>query len=203
MFIAFEGIDGSGKTTLSKELYKFLTRRGIKAVWTREPYDKRIRELILSEELSPWVETLLFLSDRGIHVRNFVKPHLQKGYTVITDRFYLSTLAYQGFGRGLELKLLEELNNKVTEGLKPDITFLIDLPIEVALERLEKRGDSKSKFEKEEFLKRVREGFLKLAEENKNIVILQGTENIYSLLGQILKYIDDFLHKQFHGHSKI
>ncbi|HID79220.1 MAG TPA: dTMP kinase [Aquifex aeolicus] len=196
MLIAFEGIDGSGKTTLSKELYKFLIRRGIKAVWTCEPYEKKIRELILSEDQSPWVETLLFLSDRGIHVRKFVKPHLQRGYTVITDRFYLSTLAYQGFGRGLELKILEELNNKVTEGLKPDITFLIDLPIEVALERLEKRGNSKSKFEKEEFLKRVRKGFLKLAEENKNIVILQGNGNIYSLMGQILKHLYLFLQKK-------
>jgi dTMP kinase len=195
MLIAFEGIDGSGKTTLSRELYRFLTRKGIKAVWTREPHDAKIREIILSRELSPWEETFLFLTDRGIHVRNFVKPHLRDGYTVIADRFYLSTLAYQGFGRGLDIALLKRLNAEITGGLKPDITFLIDIPVELALKRLQKRGNHRDRFEKKEFLQKVREGFLKLAEEEPNVVLLKGSENLYSLLGELLKHLNRFMEK--------
>jgi dTMP kinase len=195
MFIVFEGIDGAGKTTLSRELYKFLIRKGIKAVWTREPYDGGIRNLLLSRELSPWEETFLFLTDRGLHVRNFIMPHLQEGYTVIADRFYLSTLAYQGFGRGLDLELLKRLNGEVTRGIKPDITFLIDLPVELALKRLQNRGGNRDRFEREDFLRKVREGFLKLAEEEPNAVILRGSDNFYSLLGEVLKHLNRFMEK--------
>jgi len=190
MFIAFEGIDGSGKTTLSKALANFLISRGIKTIWTKEPYSSQLKEFVLTKSLSPWEETLLFITDRSLHVREVIKPYLEKGFTVIGDRFYLSTLAYQGFGKGLPVEEIRKLHSTVVGNIKPDITFLLDLEPEVALERVRKRNEELSKFEKLEFLKKVREGFLKLAEEEPNIYILKGDKPFYELFGEILKFLD-------------
>ena len=196
MFIVFEGIDGSGKTTLSKELYKFFVRKGIKAVWTKEPYSEEIRNLILKGNLNPWAETFLFLGDRNLHVRELVKPSLKEGFTVISDRYYLSTLAYQGYGRGLDVEKLKKLNDKSVEGLKPDLVFLLDLEVEKALERLKKSRKNLDSFEDFEFLNRVRRGFLELSELESNIFVLDANKNIYTLLGEILKILDGFMEKR-------
>jgi len=191
MLISFEGIDGAGKTTLSKLFFQFLNSRGVKSIWTREPFREEIRNLLLGDNnLSPWGETFLFLSDRNYHVRNLIKPKLEEGFTVITDRFFLSTLAYQGYGRGLDINLLKELNEKILEGVYPDLTFLVDIPVEVALERLERGRKDLNRFEKKDFLQRVREGFLKLAEEYKNVHILDGRKSVYELLGEVIKIFD-------------
>ena len=123
-------------------------------------------------------------------MRNLIKPKLEEGFTVITDRFFLSTLAYQGYGRGLDIDLLKELNEKVLEGVYPDLTFLVDIPVEIALERLERSRKDLSRFEKKEFLQRVREGFLKLAGEYKNVHILDGRKSVYELLGEVIKAFD-------------
>lgn len=195
MFIVFEGIDGSGKTTLSKLLFETFQRKGIKSLLTREPYDNNLRKVVLDRNLDPWGETFIFLGDRNLHVRELIKPKLEEGFTVISDRFYLSTLAYQGFGRGLNLELLKELNTKATEGLKPDITFLLDIDIDTALERISKSRGSLERFEKKDFLHKVREGFLKLAEEENNVVILDGKKHIYQLLGEVLTRIDNYFRK--------
>jgi len=189
MFIAFEGIDGSGKTTLSKELYRFLLSRGIKTAWTKEPFKTEIRNFVLKNDLFPWEEVLLFTTDRSIHVREFVKPKLEEGFTVITDRFYLSTLAYQGFGKGLSLEELRKLHLNAVGNLKPHITFLLDIEPKKALERVKNRGNL-SRFEKIEFLQKIREGFLKLAKEEPNVYILKGEKSIYELLGDILKVLN-------------
>jgi dTMP kinase len=191
MLIAFEGIDGAGKTTLSKLFFQFLNSRGVKSVWTREPFKEEIRNLLLEENsLSPWGETFLFLSDRNYHVRNLIKPNLEEGFTVITDRYFLSTLAYQGYGRGLDINLLKELNEKALEGFYPDITFLVDIPVEVAVERLKRSGKTPDRFENKEFLQKVREGFLKLKGEFPNIYTLDGTKSVYELLGEVVKVFD-------------
>ncbi|NPB05751.1 MAG: dTMP kinase [Aquificae bacterium] len=195
MFVVFEGIDGTGKTTLSKMLAHFLAKRGIKTLWTREPYSPELREFLLKTELSPWEETFLFLADRGRHVRELIKPKLEEGFTVVSDRFYLSTLAYQGFGRGLPLEELKNLNRKVTENLKPDLVFVLDLPPEEALKRSGKTGQSADRFEKLDFLKKVREGFLKLAEEEENTFLINAGENLHSVFGKVLKILDDRLSK--------
>ena len=196
MFIVFEGIDGTGKTTLSKKLVEFLLSKGIKAVWTREPYSKPILEVLKGKELSPWAETHLFLADRDIHIGEFIKPYLEKGYTVVSDRYYLSTLAYQGFGRGLDLELLKRLNEQIVGDLKPNLTILLDINVDKAVERIEKNRKNRDRFEKVEFLKRVREGFLKLAKEEKNVVVLNGDKNVYELLGEILKQISRLIDKR-------
>ena len=195
MFIVFEGIDGSGKTTLAKLLFETFQKRGIKVFLTREPYDKNLRKTVLDRDLNPWGETFIFLGDRNLHVRELIKPKLEEGFTVISDRFYLSTLAYQGFGRGLDLELLKELNIKATEGLKPDITFLLDIDTDTALERISKSRNTLERFEKKDFLNKVREGFLKLAKEENNVVILDAKKHIYQLLGEVLSHIDNYFRK--------
>ncbi len=177
-------------------LFTALGKRGIKAFLTREPFDPDIRKKVIENELSPWGEVFLFLGDRNLHVENLIKPRLGEGFTVITDRFHLSTLAYQGFGRGLELNLLRELNEKATGGLKPHITFLVDVPVEVALERLKKERGNPDRFEDREFLEKVREGYLTLAGEEKNVVILDGSKTPYELLGEVLAHIDAYFRKK-------
>ncbi len=189
MFIVFEGIDGSGKTTLSKKLAEFLLSKGIKTVWTKEPYSETIRELLKTKDLSPWGETHLFLADRDLHLKELIKPYLEKGYTVISDRFYLSTLAYQGYGRGLDLNRLREMNDNIRGDLKPDLTILLDLNVDIALERIKKDRKSTDRFEKKEFLERVRKGFLELSNNENNIIILKGDRNIYELFGEVLKAV--------------
>jgi len=189
MFIVFEGIDGSGKTTLSCLLHKELIKRNISTVWTCEPFLNGIRELLKSGGLDPWGESFLFLADRREHVLKFIKPNLKLGNWVISDRYYLSTLAYQGYGRGLPIEKLKRLNKMVIENIEPDLWVYVDVPVEVALERLKKR--SRDHFEEEEFLKRVKEGFEELFKGRLNTIILDGAkspkENIELLLDALLK----------------
>jgi len=201
MFIVFEGIDGSGKTTLSRKLYNFLLLRGVKTVWTREPYTEYIRSIVINHELSPWEETLLFITDRSIHIRELLKPKLKKGFTVICDRFYLSTFAYQGFGKKIPLEDIKKIHRTVVGKIQPDITFLLDIEPKKALDRVKGRGNF-SRFERLEFLQEVRKGFLKLAEEEPNIFLLNGEKNIYELLGEILHILNKKLELSFQKEIK-
>ena len=184
MFITFEGIEGSGKTTLANKLYDYLKGKGLKVYLTKEPggtkIGLKIREILLSEwkeKLPSIAELLLYEADRNIHIHNVIKPLLKKGYIVISDRFYHSTIAYQCYGRGIDYRIIKMLNNLATEGIKPDITFLLDLPVEEAFKRLNREKD---RIEKEdmEFHKRVRDGFLDIAKKEDNIIVLDGMKNI-------------------------
>jgi dTMP kinase len=195
MFIVFEGIDGSGKTTLSKMLTNFLLTKGVKAVWTREPYTEEVRKLLTEKKLDPWGETYLFLGDRAVHVNEFIKPKLEKKFTVISDRFYLSTFAYQGYGRGLNLSTLRRLNEKVTGNIKPDLTILLDIDEKKAIERLKNSRKQLDSFESYEFLSKVRRGFKKLITKEKNFLILNAEKNPYELLGEIIKTLSRLLSK--------
>jgi dTMP kinase len=184
MFVTFEGIEGSGKSTQAKLLYEWLLDSGRKVVLTREPGGtpaaEELREFVLKdreEDFPPFSELCLYLAARGFHVKNLIRPALLEGAIVICDRFSDSTLAYQGYGRGISVELIERMNREATEGLKPTVTFLLDLPVEVALARIkEKRKD---RLEKEElpFHERVREGFLKIAEkEPERFVLIDATK---------------------------
>lgn len=164
-FLTLEGLDGSGKTTQARLLARFLEEKGIRVRLTREPGGglKGVRDLLLEgEALSPEAEYLLFSADRAEHVRKVILPALEEGYWVISDRYLDSSLAYQGYGRGLPLPWLLEVARRATSDLKPRLTFLLDLPPEEALgrvatpDRLERTGL--------EFFRRVREGYLRLAE---------------------------------------
>lgn len=196
VFITFEGIEGAGKSTQAKMLHEYLQRKKKKSVLTREPggtkTGKKIREILLTktDEIFPAkAELFLYEADRNFHVNNVIKPALGKGYFVICDRYIDSTLAYQGYARGLDINLIKMLNDIAIENTYPDITFLIDIPVEVSLKRL---GNKKDRIESEsiDFHKRLRDGFLKIAEENlERIIILDGTKDIDHIFQQILYHL--------------
>lgn len=160
MFIAFEGPEGAGKSTLIARLSHQL---GAVAVVTREPgsgeFGQAVRKLLLEgSDLPPWSELFLFLADRANHVEAVVRPALNAGKTVLCDRFADSTVVYQGHARGLDLEFLREANRKATGGLVPELTVLLDLDPEVGLAR-QTRKDRLDR-ESIEFHHKVRNGFL-------------------------------------------
>ena len=170
LFITFEGGEGCGKSTQSKALHKKLTRRGIPAVLTHEPggtpLSKKIRRLLKHDNdtrISPLAELLLFNAARAQLIAEVIRPALDKGEVVICDRYADSTTVYQGYGRGLDLEMVKTINNNATQGLKPDLTILLDIAAEDGLAR-KKQQD---RFEQEDiaFHQRVREGYLKLTQE--------------------------------------
>ena len=207
-FIVFEGIDGSGKTTQINELSKWLVGTNLipkknQLVITREPggtkLGKSIRSLLLdtSKEKSPdsITELLLYAADRSQHVNEIIRPTLNKGDWVISDRFCGSTLAYQGYGRKLDIKLIKDLETISTQGISPDITFLLDIPVEESIKRRIKRNDDRMEKEGREFLSNVSLGFKTLSETNKwkKISALNSKEEIIS---EIKYEIKNLLHNK-------
>ncbi|WP_299226865.1 dTMP kinase [Sulfurihydrogenibium sp.] len=187
-FITFEGIEASGKTTQINLLYDYLKSIGKNVIKTREPggtkIGQKIREILLSkwDEKFPYIaELLLYEADRNIHFHNVIKPSLEAGYIVLSDRYIDSTTAYQHYARGIDYEIVSYLNTLATDGLKPNLTFLIDIPVEISLKRL---SESKDRIESEdiEFHKKLREGFLKIAENEKDrFVVIDGTMDIMEI----------------------
>ena len=178
MFVTVEGVEGAGKSTLLGLLAGEFERRALPFVRTREPggcaLGARIRPLLLdvSSRVDERAELFLFLADRAQHVAETIRPALQRGAWVLCDRYADSTIAYQGYGRGMDVETLQRLNDYATGGLWPDKTLLLDLPVETGLSRaLARNGrdgltESEGRFEAEEqaFHQRIREGFLARAE---------------------------------------
>ena len=178
-FITFEGGDGSGKTTQVQQLAEFLGTQGKDVLVTREPGGTElgllIRRLLLEvseQAIVPTAELLLYLADRAQHVRQVIQPALDLGQIVLCDRFTDSTLAYQGYGRGINLALLQQLNSLADGGCRPSLTFLLDCPVEAGLQRAMARrarvgtaAPAEDRFEREQlaFHEQVRAGFLALA----------------------------------------
>ena len=177
-FITFEGIDGSGKSTQLRLLGNFLRARGCDALLTREPggtaLGVRLRAALLDamEEVDPLTELLVFAADRAQHVRRVLRPALQAGKVVISDRYADATVAYQGAGRGFSPELISQIVQLATEGLKPDLTLLFDLSIEESTGRTARRTSGRSSgkltrdrldIEKEDFHTRVRDAYLQIA----------------------------------------
>lgn len=172
MFIAFEGGEGSGKTTQLQQLASWLRARGLEVVATREPggtpTGRRLRAVLLDEpgeELSPRAEALLYAADRAQHVDTVIRPALARGAVVLTDRFADSTLAYQGAGRRVQLDETARVNDYATGGLTPDLTVLLDLPAEAGLARSGAGGD-RMEAEPVDFHERVRREFRALAQRD-------------------------------------
>jgi dTMP kinase len=171
MFITFEGVEGSGKSTQAKLLAELLIKMGHKATLTREPgwgkLGELIRRAILDErdlDLDPFSELCLFCADRAQHVRDFIKPKLQEGEIVICDRYFDSTVVYQGYGRKLEKRLVNRIARASTLDLIPDVTFLLNLPVRAGLSRLQTRGEiTKMDEEPLEFHEMIRQGYMLIA----------------------------------------
>ncbi len=178
MFITFEGIEGSGKTTQIRRIFEFLQNSGHDCVTTREPggtkIGQQIRAILLDPEskvMDPLTELLLYTADRVQHVKELLKPALSVGKTVLCDRYFDATVVYQGYARGLDLELIHKLHQLLLKGLKPDVTILLDLSPEEGLSRAWEQIDNGSRVAKETrfeeeavvFHQRVRAGYLELA----------------------------------------
>jgi dTMP kinase len=210
-FISFEGGDGSGKTTHLRLLESYLLSKGHLCLCTREPggtpLGKMIRRVLLEageEEIFSPTELFLYLADRAQHVREVVQPALEGGKLVLCDRFTDSTLAYQGYGRGVDLKILRHLNQLASGGISPDLTLLLDCPVEVGLSRTANRvfgqgsKEREDRFEREQldFHERVRRGFLELAcAEPSRIHVLDAARPVEEIQQKIRDLIDERLAK--------
>ncbi len=203
LFITFEGIEGCGKTTQIGHLASYLNERNHPFLLTREPggtlIGDRIRQILLSSEnarMEPLTELFLYLAARTQHIREIILPALREGKTVLCDRFADATLAYQGYGRGLDLNWIEEIQQPIVAEVKPHLTFLLDLPVEEGLKRAWKRMENQKvkedRFEKENlsFHERVREGYLVLARKDpRRIIVLDGMKDESSLRREILTHL--------------
>ena len=202
-FIVIEGVNGAGKSTL---LNKILQYKNIKerSITTREPggtnFGKKMREILLSQtdsKLNPNTEVFLFAADRCEHVNTLIKPALDNKKLVFSDRYLYSTIAFQGFGRGLDIKELIEINNIATSSLKPDLVILLDLDPEVGLRRTHKanreEGDS---FELEDlsFHNRLRDGFLDIAKNfDEPFFVVDASKSQEEMWESTKKVIDTWL----------
>ena len=179
-FIVFEGIDGSGKTTQINQLSKWLNATNLipkdnQLIVTREPggtkLGQSIRSILLdiSREKEPdsLTELLLYAADRAQHVNEIIRPSLNRGDWVVSDRFCGSTLAYQGYGRKLDIKLIKNLENIATQGISPDLTFLLDVPVEESIKRRKARKADRIEQEGKDFLLNVSLGFQALSNDRK------------------------------------
>lgn len=185
-FITFEGIEGCGKSTQAKLLFNSLKEKNIDAILTREPGGSKaseaIRQILLSEEwpkLESKSEIFLNFAARIEHIEKTIKPALNQNKIIISDRFFDSTLAYQGYGFGSDLNQIKEINKLAINNFEPDITFLIDIEVEKTFARIKDRK-SNNRYEKldQNFHKRTRTGFLEIAKNNSRIKIIDGNKSI-------------------------
>lgn len=199
-FIVFEGGEGSGKTTQAKLLEKALKRQGLSVFLTHEPgtsHSKvcpKIRNLILfpQEPVDKWCGFFLFMADRAQHVEKFIKPALREGKIVISDRYFISTIAYQHFGFGLPLKEVLHINKISCQNLLPDIVFILNIPPEEGIKRLKESNKKLTSYDKAEliFHKRVNQGFIKIAHNPKRF----GLKNVYLVdAGKSIEEIHKFV----------
>lgn len=182
LFITFEGADGCGKTTQLNNVKAFLEEKGFDVVVTREPgaleLGQKIRNILLHYDgvVADRCEMFLFLADRAQHVETFIKPAIEQGKIVLCDRHTDSTIAYQGYGRGQDVKLLNDLNKIAINGIVPDMTLLFDVSTEVSQQRV---GNEKDRMESAgvEFHKKVRNGYLELQKQNPDRIKLIDANN--------------------------
>jgi dTMP kinase len=198
LFITFEGADGCGKTTQMNLLKDYLVQNGYEVVLTREPGAKglgeQLREILLNYdgEVADRCESFLFLADRAQNIETIVIPSIKQGKIVLCDRHIDSTVAYQGYGRGLDLDEINYLNNIATGGIKPDLTYVFDVDVETSAKRV---GDEKDRMESagKEFFNRVRNGYLELAKkEPQRIKVIDSTRSIEEVFQNVLKEFINF-----------
>ena len=208
-FITFEGIDSSGKSVQVKLLSDNLKREKIPHILVRDPgttrISERIRQIVLdknNKEMCHQSELFLFSAARAQMVSETILPNLEKGLTVICDRFYDSTTAYQGYGRDLDISIVRTINQFASLGREPDLTFYIDIEPSLALKRKYKTGSEFDRIEKEkhDFIRKVREGYLQIAAgEPQRIIIVKGDNPIDSIALEIWKHVKKSLIKNNQG----
>ena len=209
LFITFEGLEGCGKTTQAKMLFDFLTKQEIPSIYTKEPggtkIGNKIRKILLDQKndgMDYKTEMMLFLASRAENVRLIILPALEEGKVVVSDRFYDSTTAYQGYGRGIDLEITRSLNSLVVGKAIPDLTFILDIDPYEGLNRSASFGNSREmRFEEEFinkkiiggklFLERVRQGYYQLSHEEKGRIKIidanRNREDIYNEIVEIVK----------------
>lgn len=199
-FITLEGPDGAGKTTQLRIVAQELTAKNYQHIITRDPggtpVGKQIRRILLNSQyaLSTTTELLLYQADRAQNVAEVIRPALEQGLLVFCDRYIDSTVAYQGYGRGLCLKTIAMLNEISTGGLKPDLTLLFDLESEAGLSRLHPGSHDRLEREALEFHQRVREGYLALAKsEPERFCIIDASASFTSVQSALRKALSEFL----------
>jgi len=200
-FISFEGIEGCGKSTQAKKLHEFFLSQKIDAILTREPggtkAGEKIREILIDEKIEKLeAKTELFLNfaARLEHVEKLIKPALAQKKTVISDRFFDSTYAYQGSAFGLSQNLIDEVRRNTIGDFAPDITFLIDVPVDLAFKRIDGR-EGNNRYEKLglDFHQKVRDGFLNLAKINPRIRVIDGTKSMQEISQLIASSLEQML----------
>ena len=199
LFITFEGADGCGKTTQLNLLKDYLENKGYKVVITREPGAKglgeKIREILLNYdgEVSNRCESFLFLADRAQNIDIIVKPAIDEGKIVLCDRHTDSTVAYQGYGRGLDIEQINMLNRIATNNIKPDLTLVFDVDIETSMKRVGNQQDRMEKSGKE-FFNKVRNGYLELAkQEPDRIKVIDTAKSITEVQKDVTKIINKYI----------
>ena len=199
-FITFEGIDGCGKTTQINLLSKYLDSIKKENIIIREPggtnISEEIRKILLdnNNNINSYTETLLFLSSRSQLINEVIKESIKKDKFILCDRFTDSTLAYQGYGRGLAVDLLDSLNNFATENIKPDLTFILDVSLSESNKRICRRDTDRMEQSGYKFLDRVRTGYIEISKKNKDRYILINCldRNIQSINNEIIEIINKY-----------
>ncbi|MGD8779834.1 MAG: dTMP kinase [Ignavibacteria bacterium] len=208
MFITFEGIDFSGKSTQVKLLSEYLQKENKNVKVLREPggtfVSEKIREILLTKDeihMSDAAELLLFSAARSQLVREVILPALEKNYYVISDRFHDSTIAYQAYGRGLDIEFTIQLQKFAINNALPDITFFIDIPIEEIVNRRHKFELDRIERSNGDFYRKVREGYLKLYKSEERYIKIDGTKTIEEIHKIIVKEIKKLESKRNDSHA--
>lgn len=201
--LVFEGIDGAGKSSLARLLTEFLHTQGYVTCLTKEPGDNSIGSSVRAivqesgKQISSQAEFLLFAADRAQHIKEVVLPALERGEVVVSDRLSDSSLAYQGYGRGLDKKMIMAINNWVMGDLRPDLTIFVSVPLECAFERIAKRNEQRTRFEEEQesFMQRVSDGFEEIYAGRDDVLHLNGTDALIDIATHMNKCIRNWLEK--------
>jgi dTMP kinase len=201
LFITIEGIECVGKSTNAKFISALLNKKNIKTHVTREPggtaLGEKIRKILLFEQndsISPLGELLLLFAAREKHINEVIKPNLEQGKWVISDRFTDASVAYQGFGRGLGFDQVNQLKQIVQNEFEPDLTFLLDAPIDVIKSRRKLNPNDRFESEDRQFFERVRQGYLQLASVfGDRVKIIDATQSIEQVQAEIQSYLLDFI----------
>jgi len=199
ILIAIEGIDGSGKSTLAKNVSLSLEQQGFNTILTKEPGDselgKEIRTLVQTQNIpiSPRAQYLLFAADRAQHFIEVIIPALKENAIIISDRLSDSSLAYQGYGNGLDLAMVNSINAWSMHTIIPDLTIFVRVPVEIALERCNKRGTLSAYEKRKDFLYKVADGFEELYKNRTDVIIVDGTESQESLNNIVCNVIEQWI----------